>query len=59
MLLKNINSKPLEFPKPIGDDTKDLIKKMLTVKEETRIDWKGISEHPAMKRAKLPGEKKQ
>jgi len=53
MLLKNINNKSLEFPKPVGDDTKDLIKKMLTVKEETRIDWKGISEHPAIRRAKI------
>jgi len=37
---KNINNKPLEFPKPIGDDTKDLLRKMLTVKEEARLEWK-------------------
>jgi len=59
MLLKNINSKALEFPKPIGDDTKDLIRKMLTVKEESRLDWKGVIEHPAIKRAKLPSELKK
>jgi serine/threonine protein kinase len=53
-LLKNIRNKPLEFPKPISDDTKDLLKRMLIEKEESRIDWKGISEHPAIKRSKMP-----
>jgi len=56
MLLRNIKDKGLDFPRSINEDTKDLLRKMLTMKEESRIDWKGISEHPAIIRAKLPGE---
>jgi len=52
-LIKNIKEKPLEFPKPIKDDTKDLLTRMLVIKEEARIDWASIWEHPAIKRSKL------
>jgi len=59
MLVKNINNKKLEFPKSISDETKDLIQKMLTVKEEDRADWKVIAEHAALKKVKLPSEVKK
>jgi Serine/threonine protein kinase len=48
-LYANIISKPLEFPKHISNDTKDLLSKMLQIKEENRITWKEVYEHRALK----------
>jgi len=33
-----------------------LLRKILKIKEEERIDWRGIWEHPALKKSKLPSE---
>jgi serine/threonine protein kinase len=41
-LYMNIKSKPLTFPKTVSDDTKDLITKMLSQKEETRLSWRSL-----------------
>jgi len=38
---------------------KDLIERMLKVKEEERIDWEGIWNHPALAGVKLPEDVKQ
>ena len=55
-LLTNIKRIPLEFPKPISKMTKDLLRKMLQIKEETRIDWYEIRDHEALKKIKLPSK---
>jgi serine/threonine-protein kinase ULK/ATG1 len=52
-LYRNITTKPLMFPKKISEDTKDLIKRMLTVKEDDRISWKEVFNHPALKNIKI------
>lgn len=57
-LYQNIKSKPLEFPKTISSETKDLLQKMLRIKDEDRISWKQVYEHEALKKIKLPGEEK-
>ena len=48
-LYNNMRTKPLTFPKTINDDTKDLLTKMLKIKEEERLSWKQVYEHPALK----------
>lgn len=48
-LYKNIRTKPLAFPKDVSEETKDLLIKMLKIKEEDRISWKEVFEHPALK----------
>jgi serine/threonine protein kinase len=53
-LLSNIMVIPLKFSKPINDNTKDLLKKMLQYKEEDRCDWKGVWDHPALAKIQLP-----
>jgi len=50
-LIKNIRSKKLEFPKKISEEVEDLIKKMLAIREQERLDWKGLSQHPALRMA--------
>jgi len=55
-LLNNIRKLPLDFPKPVSEETKDLLRKMLQIREENRIDFNGIWEHPALKKIKMPGE---
>ena len=55
-LLGNIKKLPLEFSKTISDDTKDLLRKMLQIREETRIDWYGIRDHKAFKKIRLSNE---
>jgi calcium-dependent protein kinase len=52
-LYRNITTKPLLFPKKVSEDTKDLIKRMLTVKEEERISWEEVYKHPALKNIKI------
>jgi len=48
-LYRNITTKPLTFPKKISEDTQDLIKRMLTIKEEDRISWTDVMNHKALK----------
>lgn len=48
-LYNNIKTKPLSFPKDISTEFKDLLTKMLKIKDEDRISWKEVYEHPAMK----------
>ncbi len=47
-LYKNICDKPLEFSEdiPVGEQTKDLLQKMLTVEDEKRITWADVFAHP-------------
>jgi serine/threonine-protein kinase ULK/ATG1 len=52
-LYRNITTKPLTLPKKVSGDTIDLIKRMLTVKEEDRISWKDVFNHPALKNIKI------
>lgn len=47
-LYKNIHTKPLEFPKSIALETKDLIERMLEKDETKRISWEEIRVHPSM-----------
>lgn len=51
-LFQQINETPLRFPSqtpsPVNDHTKDLIKRMLRISEDKRIDWKDILKHPAL-----------
>lgn len=47
-LYKNIKNKSLKCPKTIDKQTKDLLKRMLKVKEEERLSWKEIVKHPAL-----------
>lgn len=58
-LYQNIKSKSLEFPKTISSETKDLLQKMLRIKDEDRISWKQVYEHEALKKIKIPGENKE
>ena len=48
-LLWKIRTEPLTFPKKIDDNTKDLLAKMLKYDEESRISWKEVLEHPALR----------
>jgi len=52
-MLNNIKKIPLEFPKPISKETQDLLSKMLKIKEEDRLDWQSIAEHPALKNVQV------
>lgn len=45
----DIHTKPLEFPKSITRETRDLIEKMLERNANKRISWEEIQAHPAMK----------
>ena len=48
-LIKNINSKPLQFPKNvnnISDVAEDAIRKMLVVDPRKRIEWEDLFNHP-------------
>lgn len=47
-LYNNIKTKPLTFPKHVSDEVKDLIAKMLKIRDEERISWKDIYNHPAL-----------
>lgn len=47
-LLKNIRNQPLKFPKPIAEETQDLLQKMLQINEDKRISWKEMETHPAI-----------
>jgi len=58
-LYNNIKSKPLTFPKDVSNETKDLLTKMLKVREEDRITWKGVYEHPALKKIDIKKEANQ
>lgn len=44
-----IIDKPLKINPLLNDTVKDLLQKMLALKEEDRITWEGIAEHPALK----------
>lgn len=48
-LYGNIKTKPLIFGKNVKDDTKDLVTKMLKIKEEDRLTWEEVVNHPALK----------
>jgi len=50
---KNITTKPLVFPGEIKEDIKDLLIKMLKVKEDERITWEEVYNHPALKHVKI------
>ena len=54
-MLKNIRNIPLEFPKGtlLSKETQDLLSKMLKLKDDDRLDWKSISEHPALRNIKI------
>jgi len=52
-LYRNITMKPLSFPKKVSEDIKDLLQRMLTVKEHERISWKEVFDHPALKNIKI------
>jgi len=54
-LYSNIKSKPLTFPKDVSNDTKDLLTKMLKMREEDRITWREVYEHPALKKIDIKG----
>lgn len=47
-LFNNIKTTPLTFPKQISPETKDLVTKMLKIRDEERISWKDIYVHPAL-----------
>jgi serine/threonine protein kinase len=55
-LYSNIKSKSLEWPKTVTNETKDLITKMLKMKDEDRILWKDVYDHPAMKYIEIPSD---
>lgn len=48
-LLGNIKTQDLEIPSKINETTEDLLRKMLTFKDEERISWKEVYEHPALR----------
>jgi len=48
-LYNNIKNQPLEFPSQISAETQDLLHKMLKIKDEERLSWKDVYEHPALK----------
>ena len=52
-LYRNIKTNPLKFPKEVGEDTKDLLNKMLQINEARRISWKELEEHPAIKAGQI------
>jgi serine/threonine protein kinase len=39
----------LTFPHKLSEETTDLLTKMLKMKEEERLDWRGVRTHPALK----------
>lgn len=48
-LVNNIKNKPLRFPKDvnsISDVTEDILKRMLTVDPNKRIEWENLYHHP-------------
>ncbi|KRX00707.1 Protein kinase-like domain [Pseudocohnilembus persalinus] len=50
-LLENIHGQPLQFPSypKTSDLVKDMLTKMLQIKEEDRIGWPELFEHPLIK----------
>jgi serine/threonine-protein kinase ULK/ATG1 len=59
-LYGNIKTKPLVFnkDKQLKDETKDLVAKMLKIKEEDRLSWEEVYEHEALKSIELNIKKK-
>ena len=57
-LYSNIRTKPLTFPKEIKPETRDLVTRMLKIKEEERIIWKDIYNHAAFKNIQIGSEPK-
>lgn len=57
-LYKNIKTKPLKFPNTnsISCELKDLLTKMLTFKDEDRISWNDVLNHPALENIKLTSD---
>ena len=51
-LYSNITNMPIEFPRTMSEDCKDLLRKMLEIKEEKRLGWEGVAAHPALNRLK-------
>ena len=54
-LYSNIKSKPLLFPKAVSAETKDLITRMLKIKEEDRITWREVYDHPCLRKFDVSG----
>jgi len=48
-LFNTIKNTPLQFPHLISPKTRDLIEKMLRVKDEERISWREVLDHAALK----------
>jgi len=49
-LLEKIKKEKIIFPAPVGENTQDLLKLMLQVSEEKRLDWVGITKHKAVEK---------
>jgi len=49
-LYSNIKNQSLKFPSEISAETQDLLHKMLKIKDEERISWKDVYEHPALQK---------
>lgn len=50
MLLQNILSKPLKFPETnlISEEVQGLLKQMLEIEDDKRLNWKEVLAHPAI-----------
>lgn len=52
-LEKNIREKPLVFPEDIPTDAQDLLKRMLAIDENHRLDWEGVLYHSALQQISI------
>jgi len=52
-LVKNIRSEKLRMLGEVSMETEDLLRRMLSVEEEDRLNWKGVNNHPAMRKIKV------
>lgn len=55
-LLQKIQNQPINIPEYLSKECRDLLEKMLVVKEADRYDWRDILKHPAMNGKKLQFE---
>lgn len=48
--IRKVTSKPLNFPRPIANETADILRRMLQPDPRKRIEWSELFSHPIFKR---------
>jgi len=49
-LLEKIKKDKVVFPAPVNENTQEMLRQMLQISEEKRLDWVGITKHKALEK---------